>query len=228
MPEISFSEAPKLEPLTNIHPPCLSCISPSSFPPPSHFIDDWASLPYRTFQYRCTCSLCCQPQHLQEGCDVTTVTFDELRYLPLGPLGRWQSSLGAEAIRKAEAALAVQGTECASCGVSSSETRSSSPSDCEDSRKRTGTFKRGRSWSDEERERHKQACRGKGRLSAGERLEIVRMHHSKDPQVHKSKAELAAMFGKSLSAISKALKPENIVKWAKAEGQQGVSEGGRQ
>ncbi|EKX31470.1 hypothetical protein GUITHDRAFT_122346 [Guillardia theta CCMP2712] len=76
-----------------------------------------------------------------------------------------------------------------------------------------GTNKGGRmtrAWTEIERNKHKIACKGKTRLKRQEKLEIIRLHNSSDPEVHKTKAELASMFKKSLSAIAKILKPESI------------------
>eukprot|EP00960_Hanusia_phi_P070368 767294-Hanusia_phi.AAC.1 len=78
-----------------------------------------------------------------------------------------------------------------------------------------GVHKR-RVWTESERKRHKIACKGKSRLTKHEKLEIIRLHNSRDPDVHKTKAELATMFQKSLSAIAKVLKPESIAAMGKS------------
>ncbi|EKX31468.1 hypothetical protein GUITHDRAFT_149284 [Guillardia theta CCMP2712] len=141
---------------------------------PSLHLDCFDPLPYRDFSYQCSCSLCQQPHQLPHRSEEAAVTCDELRYLPLGPTGRWQSSLGAEAMRRAEAALAEQAREDGAWEGSRSSSPSESPSEREgaEATATAGREKRGRSWSEEERERHKKACRGKGRLSARERQEI--------------------------------------------------------
>lgn len=66
--------------------------------------------------------------------------------------------------------------------------------------------KRGRTWTDHERIRHKKHCQGKVRLTQNQRAEIIRLNQSNDPAIKKSQSELATMFGKSKSAISKILK----------------------
>uniref|UniRef100_A0A7S0HGM0 HTH CENPB-type domain-containing protein n=1 Tax=Hanusia phi TaxID=3032 RepID=A0A7S0HGM0_9CRYP len=75
--------------------------------------------------------------------------------------------------------------------------------------------KRRHVWTETAREQHKQACKAKGKLTLGQKLEIVRRHEARDPEDHKTQAQLAAMFGKSRSAISKILRPENISKLKK-------------
>ena len=71
----------------------------------------------------------------------------------------------------------------------------------------------GKSWSDGRRFFHRQACLGKGRLSLAQKLEIVeRATAAYDSPEYRTKAQLARMFGKSQSAISKILQPENVSK----------------
>eukprot|EP00960_Hanusia_phi_P073221 767961-Hanusia_phi.AAC.1 len=73
-------------------------------------------------------------------------------------------------------------------------------------------MKRGRTWTDHERTRHKMHCQGKVRLTQTEKAEIIRLNQAQDPEIRKSQSELAAMFGKSKSAISKILKQANMAK----------------
>jgi hypothetical protein len=75
-----------------------------------------------------------------------------------------------------------------------------------------GQVKRARVWNDDERAEHKLACLGKRKLTYREKLELIRRHESDDPEVHRSQAQLAEMFGKSRSAISKILRPASIEK----------------
>lgn len=82
-----------------------------------------------------------------------------------------------------------------------------------DSDKANGdSSKRRRTWTDDEKVQHKSACKGKGKLTLGQKIEIVRRHETSDPEDHKTQAQLASMFGKSRSAISKILRPGNIAK----------------
>uniref|UniRef100_A0A6T8LWT0 HTH CENPB-type domain-containing protein n=1 Tax=Hemiselmis andersenii TaxID=464988 RepID=A0A6T8LWT0_HEMAN len=71
-----------------------------------------------------------------------------------------------------------------------------------------GHAKRRRVWSEMERQSHKQACTGKTKLTYGQKMDIIRRHEATDPDEHRSQAQLAEMFGKSRSAISKILRPE--------------------
>lgn len=70
--------------------------------------------------------------------------------------------------------------------------------------------KRRRVWTDDEKTSHKSACTGKQKLTYGQRMEVIRLHESSDPDVHKTQAQLAEMFGKSRSAISKILRPDAV------------------
>jgi len=72
--------------------------------------------------------------------------------------------------------------------------------------------KRNRSWSEEERNLHKDACMGKRKLTLGEKLDIVRLHESTDPAEKKNQVQLASMYEKSRSAISKILQPDSVSK----------------
>jgi hypothetical protein len=72
--------------------------------------------------------------------------------------------------------------------------------------------KRNRSWSEEERNSHKDACTGKRKLTLGEKLDIVRLHESTDPAEKKNQVQLASMYEKSRSAISKILQPDFVNK----------------
>jgi len=72
--------------------------------------------------------------------------------------------------------------------------------------------KRNRSWSEEERNLHKDACTGKRKLTLGEKLDIVRLHESTDPAEKKNQVQLASMYDKSRSAISKILQPDSVSK----------------
>mmetsp|Transcript_38751 Transcript_38751/g.75787 ORF Transcript_38751/g.75787 Transcript_38751/m.75787 type:complete len:359 (-) Transcript_38751:426-1502(-) len=71
-----------------------------------------------------------------------------------------------------------------------------------------GHAKRRRVWTDIERQSHKQACAGKTKLTYGQKMDIIRRHEATDPDEHRSQVQLAEMFGKSRSAISKILRPE--------------------
>ena len=68
------------------------------------------------------------------------------------------------------------------------------------------------SWTAEQRQQHRAACKSKGKLSLGQKLDIISLHQSRDPDQRKSQAQLANLYGKSRSAISKILRPENIAK----------------
>ena len=83
-----------------------------------------------------------------------------------------------------------------------------------------------RLWSDQERAKHSQACKSKGRLTLAEKLEIIRLFQSDDPAERKSQKELAAMFGKSRMTISTIVRPENI-EWYKQLGESGVRLGAK-
>jgi len=72
--------------------------------------------------------------------------------------------------------------------------------------------KRNRSWTAEERNTHKEACMGKRKLTLGEKLDIVRLSESTDPAEKKNQVQLASMFEKSRSAISKILQPDSVSK----------------
>jgi hypothetical protein len=72
--------------------------------------------------------------------------------------------------------------------------------------------KRNRSWTAEERTTHKEACMGKRKLTLGEKLDIVRLSESTDPAEKKNQVQLASMFEKSRSAISKILQPDSVSK----------------
>jgi hypothetical protein len=69
----------------------------------------------------------------------------------------------------------------------------------------------GRAWSEGERKSHQTACLGKRKLTLGEKLDIVRLHESAWPE-KKSQVELASMFDKSASAISKMLQPDSVAR----------------
>ena len=78
-----------------------------------------------------------------------------------------------------------------------------------------------RKWSEDEKEKHSQACKAKTRLTLEEKLEIIRLFESSDPGEHKSQKELAAIFNKSRMTISTILRPDNI-EWYKKLGASGV------
>ena len=67
-------------------------------------------------------------------------------------------------------------------------------------------------WSEEERSAHKTACRGKMKLTIGEKIDIVRRHEATDPAEKQNQVQLAELFGKSRSAISKILQPDSVRK----------------
>ena len=99
--------------------------------------------------------------------------------------------------------------------------------DVEDEWSRDSTPAAGkRLWSDQERAKHSQACKSKGRLTLAEKLEIIRLFQSDDPAERKSQKELAAMFGKSRMTISTIVRPENI-EWYKQLGESGVRLGAK-
>uniref|UniRef100_A0A7S0DXP3 HTH CENPB-type domain-containing protein n=1 Tax=Hanusia phi TaxID=3032 RepID=A0A7S0DXP3_9CRYP len=63
-------------------------------------------------------------------------------------------------------------------------------------------------WSDVRRAKHRLSCRSKSKLTIAEKLAIVQDHeHNRTSQ-----AALAARYGKSKSAISKILRPDNIAR----------------
>ena len=70
---------------------------------------------------------------------------------------------------------------------------------------------RGRSWSEGERTSHKRACLGKRKLTLGQKLDIVSLHEAPYPE-RKSQVELASMFEKSKTTISKTLRPDSVAK----------------
>jgi hypothetical protein len=68
-------------------------------------------------------------------------------------------------------------------------------------------------WSESKRAFHRAACKDKEKLSLGQKLEIVqRATAIGDSERYRTQAQLAQMFKKSRSAISKILRPENIKK----------------
>ena len=69
-----------------------------------------------------------------------------------------------------------------------------------------------RTWTAEQRLHHRAACKAKGKLSLGQKLDIIAQHQSRNPANRKTQAQLAQIYGKSRSAISKILRPENIAK----------------
>ena len=78
-----------------------------------------------------------------------------------------------------------------------------------------------RKWSEDDKEKHSQACKSKTRLTLEEKLEIIRLFESSDPDEHKSQKELAATYNKSRMTISTILRPDNI-EWYKKLGASGV------
>lgn len=77
-------------------------------------------------------------------------------------------------------------------------------------------MKKGRSWTENQKKKHKSACKGKRRLTLAQKLEIVRMQESSSPGDKKTQAQIAEMYGKCRSAISKILHPRNIAKIKKS------------
>jgi len=70
-----------------------------------------------------------------------------------------------------------------------------------------------RPWSDSKRALHRLACKDKEKLSLGQKLELVqRATEVSDAREFRTQAQLASMFGKSRSEISKILRPENVKK----------------
>ena len=70
-----------------------------------------------------------------------------------------------------------------------------------------------RPWSDTKRAFHRQACKDKEKLRLGQKLEIVeRANAPSHSEFYRTQAQLAQMFNKSRSAISKILRPENVKK----------------
>ena len=68
-------------------------------------------------------------------------------------------------------------------------------------------------WSESKRAMHSRACKDKSKLSLGQKLEIVqRATSSADSPHFRTQAQLAQMFGKSRSAVSKILRPDNVEK----------------
>jgi len=78
-----------------------------------------------------------------------------------------------------------------------------------------------RRWCEQARTKHSQACKAKGRLTLAEKLEIIRLYESCDPQEHKSRVELAVMYGKSRMTISTTLRPDNVARYRQL-GESGV------
>jgi len=73
-------------------------------------------------------------------------------------------------------------------------------------------------WSDSRRNAHRQGCVGQHRLNLTQKLEIVaRATAALESPHYRTKTQLAGMFGKSQSAISKILRPENVAKLKSAE-----------
>ncbi|EKX54824.1 hypothetical protein GUITHDRAFT_99474 [Guillardia theta CCMP2712] len=72
--------------------------------------------------------------------------------------------------------------------------------------------RRARVWTTAERLQHRKACMNKNKLTLGEKMEIIKRHTSTNPAIFMTQAQLATMFGKSRSAISKILKAENVSK----------------
>eukprot|EP00960_Hanusia_phi_P052585 761543-Hanusia_phi.AAC.1 len=77
-------------------------------------------------------------------------------------------------------------------------------------------MKKGRSWTENQKKKHRSACKGKRRLTLAQKLEIVRMQESASPGDKKTQAQIAEMYGKCRSAISKILHPRNIAKIKKS------------
>eukprot|EP00960_Hanusia_phi_P046598 757927-Hanusia_phi.AAC.3 len=75
-----------------------------------------------------------------------------------------------------------------------------------------GVSRRARVWTTAERLQHRKACMNKNKLTLGEKMEIIKRHTSTNPEIFMTQAQLATMFGKSRSAISKILKAENVSK----------------
>jgi len=71
-----------------------------------------------------------------------------------------------------------------------------------------------RSWTNEDKEKHSNACRSKTRLTLSEKLEIIRLYESRDLGERKSQKELAIIFDKSRMTISTLLRPDSIA-WYK-------------
>ncbi|EKX35511.1 hypothetical protein GUITHDRAFT_165955 [Guillardia theta CCMP2712] len=82
--------------------------------------------------------------------------------------------------------------------------------------KEIAEMKKGRSWTENQKKKHKSACKGKRRLTLAQKLEIVRMQESSSPGDKKTQAQIAEMYGKCRSAISKILHPRNIAKIKKS------------
>eukprot|EP00960_Hanusia_phi_P022363 661738-Hanusia_phi.AAC.2 len=74
--------------------------------------------------------------------------------------------------------------------------------------------KRCRNWTDTDRAKHSVYCKGKSRLSKEEKYHIIKMWESKDESssLQLTQSQIAKLFDKSRSAISKILSPKNIEK----------------
>ncbi|EKX30843.1 hypothetical protein GUITHDRAFT_122947 [Guillardia theta CCMP2712] len=75
-----------------------------------------------------------------------------------------------------------------------------------------------RAWTEEERGAHSKACHGKSKLSLMQKLEIIELYET---TTWMSQTEIAAIFGRSRSAISKILRPESVRKLKQATAQRG-------
>lgn len=75
-----------------------------------------------------------------------------------------------------------------------------------------------RAWTEEERGAHSKACHGKSKLSLMQKLEIIELYET---TTWMSQTEIAAIFGRSRSAISKILRPESVRKLKQATTQRG-------
>ena len=74
--------------------------------------------------------------------------------------------------------------------------------------------KRCRNWTDTDRAKHSIYCKGKSRLSKEEKYHIIKMWESKDDSssLQLTQSQIAKLFDKSRSAISKILSPKNVEK----------------
>ena len=67
-----------------------------------------------------------------------------------------------------------------------------------------------RLWSEEDKVRHSKACKSKSRLTLAEKLEIIRLYESHDPNERKNQRQLAEMYNKSRMTIWSLLRPASI------------------
>jgi hypothetical protein len=71
---------------------------------------------------------------------------------------------------------------------------------------------RSKQWSKPDRTKHSDACKSKDRLTLKQKLEVIYLHTRAPSNQRKNQSELARIFGKARTTISRLLRPENISK----------------